>query len=883
VFVTGELYPRGLKPSKQLRRAWRAAWLAGLGLLAAGAQEPKPEAQPRESGAETEAAAAPQSRRLELNLLGVADTAAGESRRNENIQFNLVDNNALKELNVRMGTTATIVEEYRPERSHFGAEFGNPLAPLLHPEPLRGLPVHGSVYESHLNSVFSARSFFQAGSVQPARTNDYGISVGVQLWRGSQLSLEASQQKVRGSVNGNVLVPRPDERTPLAADAAVRALIQRWLSAYPSQLPNRTDVNERALNTNAPQRIDTDNWGASLDQRRGDRDRVSLRYALTSQRVDAFQLVAGQNPDTSTRSHQARVNWNREWSAATTLDFTAGFDRLGSLLASEENAVGPMVMVSGLETLGPGGVIPIDRAQNTFRYGAQMRQLRGNHVWTAGGEALRRQVNGTETDVHRGFFSFGHDFGRDSITNFRMGTPTQHLISIGNVHRGFRNWEMEFYAGDAWRARPGLSINYAVRWQPVGRPVEVNGLNRIAYGADLNNVAPLAGFAWRLGPRRGVLRGAYGLHYGEIFPVTYQQVRFSPPGNTKLMVPTPDLLNPLSGVAQGRPNLYLLDAELATPYSHQYHLAWQVGLGGNWNLQAGYVGSRSHKLLVMWYLNRARPVPGIPQTTATINQRRPDPLHAEHRWVLNGSRGYFDAGRLAVVSPRWRGLSLDAAYWLSKALDLGASYTNTAYDQDSRLSRSPTEFEAHHEMKGPSSFDQRHAFLCRAAWTAPDGRGLRRVAAGWTFSGALLVKTGTPFTVSSGSDSPGYGNVDGSGSDRPNLVDPSVLGRSLSHPDTSRALLPRSAFAYIQPTDLRGNLGRNTFRKGGIGNLNAAVSRTWTLRGEKRLTFRAESVNLSNTPQFAEPGHELASPEFGQITNTLNDGRSFRLLLRFGF
>jgi hypothetical protein len=157
------------------------------------------------------------------------------------------------------------------------------------------------------------------------------------------------------------------------------------------------------------------------------------------------------------------------------------------------------------------------------------------------------------------------------------------------------------------------------------------------------------------------------------------------------------------------------------------------------------------------------------------------------------------------------------------------------------------------------------------------------VAAGWTFSGALLVKSGTPFTVSAGSDSPGYGNVDGSGSDRPSLVDPSVLGRAISHPDASRALLPRSAFAYIQPSELRGNLGRNTFRKGGIGNLNAAVSRTWTLRGEKRLTFRAESINLSNTPQFAEPGHELASPEFAQITNTLNDGRTFRFLLRFGF
>ena len=50
-------------------------------------------------------------RRTDLNLLNKTDTAAGESRRNENVQFNLIDNNALKELNIRLGTTATLIEE----------------------------------------------------------------------------------------------------------------------------------------------------------------------------------------------------------------------------------------------------------------------------------------------------------------------------------------------------------------------------------------------------------------------------------------------------------------------------------------------------------------------------------------------------------------------------------------------------------------------------------------------------------------------------------------------------------------------------------------------------------------------------------------------------
>ncbi len=83
--------------------------------------------------------------------------------------------------------------------------------------------------------------------------------------------------------------------------------------------------------------------------------------------------------------------------------------------------------------------------------------------------------------------------------------------------------------------------------------------------------------------------------------------------------------------------------------------------------------------------------------------------------------------------------------------------------------------------------------------------------------------------------------------------------------------------------DFAGNLGRNTFRKDGVFNVNGAISRPFVLGGERSLLFRAESLNLTNHPQFAEPAVDLAANNFGQITNTLNDGRTFRLLLRFEF
>ena len=827
-------------------------------------------------------------KRIELNLLGAADAEAGESRRNENIQFNLVDNNALKELNIRLGVTATVVDEFRSDRNWFGAEFGNPPATAPHAAVLR-IPrsLHGTARWSHLNSVTSARTFFQVGGVKPARENDYGVAATLQLWRGANFSFDGGQQKIRGMVNGNVLVPRADERTPLTTDPDDLPIVIRYLNAYPDLAPNRTDINPRALNTNAPQLINSNNATGRLDQALGARDRLGAYYAFTGQKVDAFQLVKGQNPDVLTHSHRARLTWTRTWSSATVTELTAGFDRITSLLVPPPESVGPMVSTGGLTTFGPDAITPIDRAQNLFRGAGSLRKTQGRHSWYAGFGLLRRQLNGTETDAHRGYFSFGNDFGRDAITNLRMGTPSQHIVSIGNVHRGFRSWELEFYAGDSWRLNARTTLNAALRYTPVTRPYEVNDLNTIPYQSDLNNFAPSMGIAQRLGRRWGVFRAAAGVQFGDIFPVTFHQVRFSPPGSVKMVVPKPKLSDPLGSIgADARGNIYALDPELATPYSYQYNASWEPAFSSKWRLQLGYVGSRSHKLFIMWYRNRADIVPGIPQTTATINQRRPDQRIADYRWVLNGSSGYFDAARVSLILPRWRGLTLETAYWLSKAMDLGSAYTNTAYDSDSRKSRSAWEYETRADMKGRSDFDQAHSFLWRASYEVPafaQGAWWKRLGNSWTVSAVNIIKQGTPFTVITGSDGPGYGNVDGNGGDRPILLDPSILGRTIGNPDESRALLPRSAFTFIQPTGIRGNLGRNTFRKGTIANVNAALIREWRWNGSRRISFRAESVNLLNTPQFADPGFEAANPNFGQITNTLNEGRTYRFQLQFGW
>ena len=835
-----------------------------------------------------------QGQRTQLNLLGQTDTASGESRRNENVQFNLIDNNALRELNLRIGTSATPVAQFSASRTYFGAEYGVPPAPPVHLPSRQARGFHGRLFETHNNSIFSARAFFQVGDVLPARENNYGFSVGVPLAERTHLLIDAGQQKVRGVVNGNVLVPKFDERTPLTTDPAARAIITRYLAAFPKELPNRTDIDPRALNTNAPQRINTDNASGRLDHRWGARDQLALRYAFTGQVVNPFQLVAGQNPDTFLKSHQARVTWTRNWTPRTLVEATVGFDRTTSLLRPEPNAVGPTVMFAGALTgLGPAPPIPIDRALNNFRYAGAVRQTRGQHQLSWGGELFRTQINGTEPDGDRGILMFADDRGRDAITNLRLGIPFQYTLAVGSTHRGFRNWIVNAYAGDVWRLSDRWQASYGLRYQIVTRPTEVNNLNQFPFECDCNNLAPYLGFAWRVSDRLGVVRGNYGLHYGQIFPVTYGQIRLNPPGSLRIVVPQPDLINPLGTLdprnvpPNTRSSTFTFSPDFVTPYAHQYNLIWESTLGRQVRLQVGYIGSRAHKLFQMWFNNRAQVVPGIPLTNATVNQRRPDSKVLQDYQFLNASRAWYDAGRVSLVLPGWRGFSLDVSYWYSKSLDLGHDYTNTLSGPDGRVSRSQTEFDVHGDLKGRSGFDQPHAFLSRGSWQLPGWEGrprwVRAVAGAWNFSAVGLLKNGTPFTVESGSDAPGFGNVDGSGGDRPHLLNLALLGRSIGDPDTSAQTLSRNTFRFITPLDRAGSLGRNVFRRGKIANLNASLSRTWPIRGAVNLLFRAESINLFNTPQFAEPTRELTSPSFGRITNTLNDGRTFRFTLQLGF
>ena len=185
------------------------------GLMAQPPQAPGTpgQAQAAKAAVPEDAATAPKARSPEMQV-SQTDAAAGENERNENVAVAPVDLNILKDLLVRIGTTATVIPQFLPDLGYFGSEYGVAPSMGLHVAARARRALHGRLYESHQNSVLGARAFFQVGGLKPAHDNQYGFAVETPLWRGSFVTLATNQQKTRGMVNGNVLVPLPSERTP---------------------------------------------------------------------------------------------------------------------------------------------------------------------------------------------------------------------------------------------------------------------------------------------------------------------------------------------------------------------------------------------------------------------------------------------------------------------------------------------------------------------------------------------------------------------------------------------------------------------------------------------------------------------------------------------
>ena len=133
------------------------------------------------------------------------------------------------------------------------------------------------------------------------------------------------------------------------------------------------------------------------------------------------------------------------------------------------------------------------------------------------------------------------------------------------------------------------------------------------------------------------------------------------------------------------------------------------------------------------------------------------------------------------------------------------------------------------------------------------------------------MRSGIPFTVVTSG-----GLTNAGGADRPNRIGNGTLP---SGQQTIDHWFDTTAFT-VQPQYTYGNSGRNILFGPVLRNLDLSLSKSFAITESKRLQFRAESFNFTNTPAFGQPGATLNGLGVGQIT-TAGDPRRIQFGLKF--
>jgi len=402
----------------------------------------------------------------------------------------------------------------------------------------------------------------------------------------------------------------------------------------------------------------------------------------------------------------------------------------------------------------------------------------------------------------------------------------------------------------------------------------------------LFNPAPRLGFAWDpKGDGKMAIRGGYGVFFEHTNgneanteslegspPLSLTASQFNVTGYSNI---GGGLLFPLS--VNSVPN------KAIWPYVQQWHLDVQRELPANIVASVSYVGSKGTHLTQQRNLNQLQPVPGSanpfalgqPITSADCDSlasdgtlangtslsgqaannlgiacgNNPDPLRpllglSNITRLEDQANSIYNAMQVSVK--RTVGdLTLSFAYTYSHSIDNSSDRYDNAFVNSYNVATN----------RASSNFDVRHNLAISYVYALPFFKqpGLVHTAlGGWQVSGITIAQTGTPFSVTNGTDfgdAAGVANGVGTGS-RPDLAgNPNASVQS--NVPTVRGPLLYNPSAYTVPTGLTfGNVGRNTLTNPGRINFDFGLFKRFSFGETRALDFRWENFNLFNHTQY---------------------------------
>jgi hypothetical protein len=853
---------------------------------------------------------------------------------------------------------------------------------------------HGALWEFVRNDKLDAANFFENADgfkKSEYRQNQYGGTIGgpVQKEKTFFFGYYEGFRNRQGEVISDVRVPSALERQGnFSQDGPLFVIGQMGPSLvsggilpgvdptaakveqlYP--MPNATDSNGvlDLLNASQVLRDNEDQAGVRIDHYLSPRTSVNFRYMfLNGTRFDPLSTAGAGVPGFPVgedhRSQNLVVQLTHSFSPSLVNIARLSFLRNKFLFDEHENntslsslgfqyqptlaiAAGPpFIQFSGGGYASIGDPIsgPRNTYENAFAGSDSLTWIHGRHELKFGGDFRRDQINAVNGIASNGFFVFVGSPFTNSFASFLSGQPIFFLqgggsqpAGGGDLSRGLRGSDFNFYSQDTYKLSPRLTLNVGLRWElpfpytdvrnrqnlyepGVQSTVMPDAPPGLLYPGDrgvpaglipteMNAFAPRVGVAWDpTGSSRWLVRAAYGVFYDPYY--NGQGGPLQDPISAPPYLRTPQLSFPFVGTlsnpfANGNPfttpfgatmTLLTLDPHLRLPYAQDWNLNIERSFGDDWLLEVGYVGTKGTKLPRFIEDNPSLPLPG---ETWSAQQSNIDAQRVNCLPTPQGNCNYSSVGLIVgaanssyhalETSLRKRfshGVSVLASYTLSKSIDDVSSFNITGSASqpvagENDLAQNPLNLAAE---RGRSMFDARNRAVLSYQWQLPFYRQpenrFQSLLGNWQVNGITTLMSGTPFTVEDQSYSYGAPEISGFSAFRPNL-----LSNPNNGPKTVQEWFNTSAFQAIPMSALAGTYGtegRNVVQGPGFAQWDFSALKEFRLTESKNLQFRAEFFNIFNRANFRLPNSDISSTTFGQILQALQP-RLIQFALKFIF
>jgi hypothetical protein len=763
------------------------------------------------------------------------------------------------------------IQEFKVDNSTFSAEYGHVSGAIVNLVTRSGTDHYrGEAYEFFRNDALDARNFFEFNTPDPHPfdRNQFGGTFGGPILRGRTFffaTYEGLRQRQGIDMNGVVL---SDAQRAAAADPVVRNLIP----LIPRANQFDADGTPRFVGA-ADASVDENTWTGDVRHNAGTRDRLLAFFGR--QRITGVEPgaqgtnIPGFGQQRAITKTTLTVNETHMFGAGLLNE--ARFGRTmqdgGTFPAAVLNPADfgiadgvnrrlglPQMVVAGALNFGGPATLPQGRKDTLYVFNDTLTYAAGRHTAKAGGE-FRRFLNNNFAEG-TGQFNF------PGMAAFLSGTANAFGITLGERRSRITEDALSFFAQDAIRLGPSLTIDLGLRYEWHMTPTERDDqfvvfdaatASLVRVGVDVDkiyrendrNIEPRLGLAWTAGDDgRTVVRAAFGSAVDQPGTTAVNGTAGNPPFATPLSATG---AIPLSAAVSLTQPIGLapvtVDPGLRNASLRSWNVNLQRQLRGHFAASVVYFGSRGADLRISRNLNQPiNGVPPYPALSVTSPIRPGAPLGSITQVESTGFSRYH-ALSLTASKRLSRGLLFDTSYTWSKSLDTNSLNSSNFNVQDGY--DIPNQY-------GLSDFDARHRFVLSATYQLPfDGNAWTR---DWQIATVVQSQSGNPVNiVTSNASLNGVANTV-----RPDLVAPIRIIGSVDRwfDPASFAAVPRF-----------GTLGRNVVIGPAFHNTDLSVRKLLTM-GRYRVQLRADAFDLFNHPNLGPPGNVVGSPTFGKISRT---------------